>query len=364
MSVPIIARSRRTGATLGVALALSAILAALAEPVQPSLGETAPADLFATGLYTDPAARSVDPRHLVFSPQYPLWTDGAAKRRWMSLPPGTQIDASDPDRWAFPAGTRFWKEFAFDGHPVETRYMEHLGEGRWVFATYEWSADGRQAPLAPERGRADAWPLSDGRTHAIPGRTECRVCHGSGPAPVLGFSALQLSPDRDPGAPHAEPLPLDAVDLAVLVERGLIANAPAGPAPRIPAADPVERAALGYLHANCGHCHNDRGALADLGFDLAHGLNDGTAAARTTSFGVALKDPPAGLPDGVDLRIAPGDPAASALLHRAGSRDRLLQMPPLGTALVDEEAIALLARWIANQPRAGEPASQTEGEIR
>ncbi|SDF12025.1 hypothetical protein [Limimaricola pyoseonensis] len=364
MSAPFLAGSRRGGATLGAALALSAMLAALAEPVRPSFGEAVPPDLFATGLYADPATRSVDPAHLAFSPQYPLWTDGAAKRRWISLPPGTRINASDPDRWLFPAGTRFWKEFAFDGQPVETRYMEHLGEGRWVFAAYEWSADGQDAPLAPERGRAGAWPLQGGRAHAIPGRSDCRVCHGSGPAPVLGFSALQLSPDRDPAAPHAEPLPAGAVDLAALVERGLVEGVPAGLAPRIPAADPVERAALGYLHANCGHCHDDRGALADLGFDLAHGLDDATPAVRATAFGVTLKDPPAGLPEGVGLRIAPGAPEASALLHRAGSRDRLLQMPPLGTALVDEEALALLARWIANQPRAEDPAPHIEGDLR
>ena len=44
----------------------------------------------------------IDPRNLAFAPQYPLWTDGAAKRRWISLPPGTAIDASDPENWVFP----------------------------------------------------------------------------------------------------------------------------------------------------------------------------------------------------------------------------------------------------------------------
>ena len=56
-----------------------------------------------------------------FSPQYPLWSDGAAKARWIYLPPGTAIDTSDPDDWTFPVGTRFWKEFTFNGRKVETR---------------------------------------------------------------------------------------------------------------------------------------------------------------------------------------------------------------------------------------------------
>ena len=61
-----------------------------------------PQTLQETGLYVDFATLHVDPDHLAFAPQYPLWTDGAAKRRWISLPPGTAIDASDPDAWVFP----------------------------------------------------------------------------------------------------------------------------------------------------------------------------------------------------------------------------------------------------------------------
>lgn len=34
----------------------------------------------------------------------------------------------------FPIGTRFWKEFAFDGRPVETRYMERRRDGSWLFS--------------------------------------------------------------------------------------------------------------------------------------------------------------------------------------------------------------------------------------
>ncbi len=56
-----------------------------------------PQTLRDTGLYSDFATLQVDPKHLAFSPQYPLWTDGATKRRWISLPPGSAIDASDPD---------------------------------------------------------------------------------------------------------------------------------------------------------------------------------------------------------------------------------------------------------------------------
>jgi hypothetical protein len=47
-----------------------------------------------------------------FTPHYPLWSDGSAKRRWLRLPPGTSIDKSNPDAWEFPRGTKAWKEFS------------------------------------------------------------------------------------------------------------------------------------------------------------------------------------------------------------------------------------------------------------
>src|SRR5262245_53854204 len=46
----------------------------------------------------------IDPGVIEYTPQYPLWTDGAAKRRWLRLPPGEAVDASDPDHFDFPPG--------------------------------------------------------------------------------------------------------------------------------------------------------------------------------------------------------------------------------------------------------------------
>src|SRR5829696_2454750 len=74
-----------------------ALLTSLDAVPQPAAHK--PPTLQETGLYSDFATLEVDPRHLAFSPQYPLWTDGAAKRRWISLPPGSAIDGSDPDAW-------------------------------------------------------------------------------------------------------------------------------------------------------------------------------------------------------------------------------------------------------------------------
>lgn len=317
-----------------------------------------PQNLEHTGLYSDFETRQVDANHLAFSPQYPLWTDGATKRRWMSLPSGTAIDASDPDAWSFPVGTRLWKEFSFAGQRVETRYMARKPDGGWLYATYAWSADGREARLVSQKGRRGAYLFGEGRSHAIPSAGDCKVCHQGGRAEVLGFSALQLSSRRDPRALHADASPPSEVDLDFLVEKGLLVGLPRSlleTPPGIVAASAIERAALGYLHGNCGHCHNEQGPLGNVGLFLRQTTATTIQPAIASTFNYPLKKPLPGQAADAMLRIDPQHPDRSALIQRMASRFAALQMPPLGTELVDSEAVDLIRRWIAQS----EPVSQT-----
>jgi hypothetical protein len=329
-------------AWLGLSLA-----ACGAEPVARA---EAPRTLRETGLYADADSFAVAPGVLPFTPQYPLWSDGAAKRRWIRLPPGSAIDASDPDAWEFPVGTRLWKEFRF-GRRVETRYIERASETDWLFATYAWpaeggSADGTDAVRAPETVIAGAHEIRPGVQHDLPSRMDCAACHEGRRVPVLGFSALQLSRDRDPLAPHGEDPEPGSIDLEGLLRRGLLRSfdeATISVAPRIRASSPRERAALGYLHANCGSCHTRQGDLRDLGLELdASLLRPG--AALGSLLGVPSRFRIAG--EGASARVVPGDPARSVLIHRASSRNPSTQMPPLGTRIADEAALDLLGAWI------------------
>ncbi len=222
-----------------------------------------PQRLSDTGLYVEGAVKTLRADHFAFVPQYPLWSDGTSKRRWIYLPPRTSIDASLVDAWEFPVGTRLWKEFSYDRR-VETRFMERLADGSWRFATYVWNQEGTDAVLAAEDGAVLPVSAAPGGRYVVPSRNDCLACHEGPSVPVLGFSALQLSPDRDPLAPHAEPARNDHANLSNLVASGRLRNLPrryVEQPPRIAAASPTERAALGYLHGNCGHCHNDAGAL-------------------------------------------------------------------------------------------------------
>ncbi len=253
------------------AVAVAAVVASAALPASAARAEQAPLPhrLSATGLFV-PGTTTVRAEHIAFSPQYPLWSDGTGKRRWISLPPGTSIDASRPDAWEFPVGTKLWKEFSY-GAAIETRYVERLVDGSWRFATYVWNDQGTDAELAPPRGTVLAVASAPGGRYKIPGRLDCLACHDGGATPVLGFSALQLSSDRDPLAPHADAKSEQFADLKTLAARGVIKNLPqrlVESPPRIAAASPTARAALGYLHGNCGHCHNDSGALASMDLSL------------------------------------------------------------------------------------------------
>jgi len=315
-----------------------------------------------TGLYRDFATRTIADGIRPYSPQYPLWTDGATKLRWVSLPAGSTIDASDADAWRFPVGTRFWKQFSFGGRPVETRFIEKTGEGKWVFAAYVWNGDLSDATLAPPAtGLKNYYEIAPGVRHNIPSVYDCKACHeGNGRDSVLGYGALQLSSDRDPLAPHAEAVPANSLDLAALLRENRLRNAPAAwrtTPPIIAAPTPKARAALGYLHGNCSFCHNDQDPVSSVGMSLraslaAHRAQD--EPAMRTAVGVRSKFQIRGLPPDSSLRLAPGDPAHSAVLVRMRSRDGMSQMPPLGTKMVDTEAVALITAWLREDLPGGE----------
>ncbi len=312
----------------------------------PALPQTGPLPewLSETGLFLI-GTLEIDPRNHPYSPQYALWSDGAVKRRWLYLPPGSAIDGSQSDAWEFPPGTRLWKEFSH-GEAVETRMIERLADGSWRFAAYVWNESHTDARLVPAEGlpRHPAAHAPGGR-YDIPSREDCLACHEGPAVPVLGVSALQLSTDRDPSAPNSEPLRPGDLDLPLLVELGLLINLPeqiVATPPRIAVASGTSRAALGYLHANCGHCHNAAGSLALLELELDQNPEKRAEAVLQTLIGRPSEFSHAG----INTRVVPGLPDVSLLALRMQSRNPLVQMPPLGTVLPDPAGMELINRWI------------------
>lgn len=325
---------------------------AMLEPVQ---------RLSETGLYADIATHRVASDVIAFEPQYPLWSDGASKRRWIRLPAGSSIDASDPNAWIFPVGTQLWKEFAFETR-VETRYLEKREDGTWLRVSYAWDADQRDARIVPASGLCNAAQSTSGLPYDIPSRTDCASCHAQGDG-VLGFSSLQLSADRDPLALHATRSAASELNLATLVKRGLVVGLQSEllqTPPRIQAANPRERAVLGYLHANCGTCHSGSGLLSGLDLKLSVNAGSSDLSAIDTTVDRPSRYRPADWPHDPIVRVQPGSPAASTLLARMSTRFPAAQMPPIGTHCVDVEALALIESWIRDDLAVRESEPRTE----
>jgi hypothetical protein len=138
------------------------------------------------------------------------------------------------------------------------------------------------------------------------------------------------------------------------VARGSLQGLPAAllsAPPRIAARSDSERAALGYLHGNCGHCHNDNGSPAPVGLVLSQSVADaadGLQRVLASAVAVPSRYQPPGAQPGSTQRVMPGHPEHSVLALRMRSRQPQAQMPPLGTRVTDAEGLALVERWIAN----------------
>lgn len=311
-----------------------------------------PATLMDTGLCLDAACMQIAPDVKAYTPRWQLWSDGATKKRWIYLPPGTQIDTSDMDFWQFPVGTKIWKEFTRDNIRVETRLIMRIGSGQtvndWFYVPYVWNAT-QDATTAEPFGVPDA----NGTQHDVPSRQQCKTCHENlQPTRILGFSALQLDYDNtDP----------NQLDLKALIESGLLTTPPGGtatpcsasPCFPLPSDTPATALpALGYLHANCGHCHNPTSKVyTDIGVNMQLRLTTGSLAtyAGTTTYSttVGVMGTTSGV-GSVKTLVTKGDCTQSQITLRFESTNVAERMPALGTEVMDPTGDTTLRDWITN----------------
>jgi len=318
--------------------------------------EELPLLLSETGLYAEPATKTVNAFAREFAPQFPLWTDGAAKRRWIYLPGCETIDTADMDFWSFPVGTRAWKEFVVASPTgdllLETRIIIRTGPGEddFLFGSYRWNDAEVDAALLID-GESDV----RGTNHDIPDEQQCLECHGGGgdgwgggggggwgdrdgggtPSRFLGFGAIQLSHDG-PG-----------LQLQDLIDEQRLTASPSGHFSVPDGMSGTAARVLGNFHGNCGHCHNTSpDGLSDVDMDLFLSVEATTveaSGAYQTTVNVRSEDWQGG------DRIAPGDPQGSEVFVRDADRGTGFssdQMPPLGTEVADDAALADLEAWI------------------
>jgi len=299
--------------------------------------------LATTGLCIDAACTQISPDVREYEPRFALYADGATKRRWLYLPPGTKIDNSDLDHWVFPVGTKIWKEFAVAGKKIETRLIyKQLGDSApapWFYAAYQWN-DAQDATVLVTMGVGDA----NGTPHDIPSRQDCKDCHERfRPGRVLGVEAIQLDYNA----------PANLMDLDDLIAGGkLTTPVPGAASPHFPLPGlATDQAALGYLHANCSHCHNPTSDVHDtttIDLRLRTGMlaSVQTTPTYTTTVGVAAQVPydEGGIHYGTV--IIANDPTHSALIGRMNSMQGIRFMPNLGVEVVDPIGQMTLKNWI------------------
>lgn len=270
-----------------------------------------------------------------YVPAWPLWSSGSEKHRYLVLPEGATVDTSDPERWVFPAGTLLFKTFLYgDGEngcarPVETRVIRKAEDGSWDYAVYGWDASGLEASLLDIAEPVPIAVMGEGGAfdHHVPARIECRACHESFVAEVLGFSRIQLSVPRIEG---------EGDQLEVLAAAGALSAE--NDAEIIDDPDDTTRRVLGMFTGNCVHCHNGSGGPSSS-FDLRHDV----ALANTVNQKTQSSASASG------IRIVPGSPEASILfLAFSGETDdpEVSEMPPMGIDVRDQASIELLRAFI------------------
>lgn len=296
-----------------------------------------PSVLSETGLFVDDETLGEGVRS--YTPRFELWSDSAEKRRWIYLPPGEVIDTSDMDYWEFPPGTKLWKEFSRDGVRVETRLLEKSPSGSWSMMAYVWRSDLSDADAAP-----DGLKNAAGTEHDVPSAVLCAECHARMPDRVLGFGAVQLS-----GSERA------AQDLTLeeLKGAGLLSTEPGS---IVWGGSEGEQAALGYMHANCGHCHHPKSSVAgQVPMYLWLTVEDLQTAdlKQTQSYltTVNVELTRGSKPEGTTHRVVPGNLEQSALYERMTSRGLEYSMPPLGTEQPDADGLQVVADWIQSLQR-------------
>lgn len=291
-----------------------------------------PQKLSETGLFADISSEALAPGVIEYDVRYSLWADGAEKKRYLLLPPGTQIDTKLIDYWKFPIGTKAWKSFSKDGKRIETRFLRKDADGPdgWLEVAYLWDADGLDATAAP-MGVTDA----AGTTHDVPSQEQCAQCHNGESDVLIGVSAFQLSRESGGGP------------LTDLANQGLLSNPPAAELP-IPG-DGVVEDALGYLHANCGHCHNDTSFVGQKRALRLKLLSTSATPEETPTYLTTIGAKMNHVLDGTTLAVVPGKPAESQLVFRMSIRN-LEAMPPVGTEVVDATGVKTIGDWISGLP--------------
>lgn len=305
------------------------------------------------------------PGLLPYSVLSPLWSDGAAKERFLRVPDGAKIhvldcavevDAckapglggtgEDDGHFVMPVGTVLVKNFSIDGKHIETRLLMRRSTSNltgWRGFSYEWNDAQTEANLLPDDELGKEKPVGNAQqVWHYPSRAQCMDCHTRYSGRSLGLSTAQLNSDfaYADGALN---------QIKKFEQLGLFETAPKAIAGY---PDPAGNATLdararSYLQANCATCHRPGGAATTVDLRFATAFADSKLCEKVERD--AGKVP--------EYRLTPGDPAKSSMSFRMHVLDTL-RMPKIASNVVDTVGSKLIDDWITAMPASACPPPQ------
>ena len=290
-----------------------------------------------------------------YSINHASWADGATQTRWMALPNDAQLRIRPDGDIEFPIGTVLLQTFEVDAIPVETRLSVRHQDGKWGGYSYQWLDDQSDAVLLPATA---AKRLPNGQTWTYPSRAQCQQCHTEAADSVLGIELSQLNRDYLYPSTGRQANQLDTFEHIGLFENDLPVAPAAQPALAMidDQTQPLSHRVRSYLHTNCAGCHRPEGpteSTMDLRF-----------ATAIEEMGIC-DSPPIYGDHGIEnpALIRPGSPETSAVLQRLSFHDAY-RMPPVGTRLIDTNAVDAITAWILSEgvcsPQAASRPTMTE----
>ncbi len=339
-------------------------------PADPPSSGT-PDTLDAWNLFADACAQTPKDDVIPYEVTAPLFTDFAAKKRFIYVPPGEEIDLRPgaPDEWdenapwGFPEGSILVKTFAYPVDErdealgerlIETRLLVHEASG-WRPIVYQWNEAQTEARRVTGGATVDvSYVNAAGDTveipfYGIPANGACRECHGALPdTSPIGPKTPMLNRENDYGSG-----PVNQIDY--MHSLGLFDEAPDAEPSRLTFPDPESAdiaisdtdKARAYLDSNCAHCHSPEGETAFKELFLDWGSTDpGTTDPFHWGVCKVFTSGGNGTTCTQVYNIEPGSPEDSFLACRV-SITGPGAMPEIGKSIVHPAGVEIIEAWIA-----------------
>jgi len=328
----------------------------LARSGQPTV--LAPTLLSQTGAFLNTANLTPSAGLIPYDVNSPLWSDGAVKTRWMSVPnngapysTNEQIRFAPTGEWSFPAGTVFVKHFELatnETNPnlrrrLETRLLVRDTNDAVYGLTYKWRADNSDADLLTNSLSEDITITTASGTRVqtwfYPSPQDCLTCHTPAAGHVLGVKTRQLNGDFTYPGSGVTDNQLRALNHVGLFAPALNETNITNYAKLVAVTDttaPLEMRVRSYLDANCAQCHRPGGVQAnwDGRFDTPLVSQNIINGPVFNSMGITNAK-----------EVVTNSLSRSIMFLRMNTNDAL-KMPPLARNTIDSNAVAVLAEWI------------------